>query len=389
MAIVVTVLVAGVGGAWASTGGSTGPPVTLPGPTTTAGPTTTINTHTTVSPGRAPTTVAPASTSTTVGSAAGPGQVSGVSPDAGTSPTAGPQVIPGWAAYVIAHSPRSAPNNSGGLLLALQPLVDIGLTPVQAAVVGMGRFPVAGYAKWQDDFLDPRFNADGTFHFHGGNDLVAGCGTLLRSPTDGTLLIGSDPAGGLTVEVVQADKTYFYLAHLSAWVAGQVTGQSVRVGDVIGFVGSTGSATGCHLHLEIHPQGGPAVDPKPYVDAWVADAIAQAPALIDRLRVDRGLAALHPAAPAAAAPPVAPPPLPAASGRDTLLWASSANPAGGALALAQADAADAVDSAGVAVVTIGARDQAYAWTQAEVTSAAALATSTPAGLRPLLGMGTG
>jgi hypothetical protein len=372
------VMLAAGGGAWAASGSAPSPPpIVLPGATTTTtAPARHAESTTTSSTSTSTTTTRPATTTTV-----------GVSPDAGPAPAGSAPpgfVLPSWAAQVIARSPLSAPNNSGGLVLALRPLLDIGLSPVQAAVLGMGRFPVAGYASWRDDFLDPRFGPDGTFHFHGGEDLVSACGTPLRSPTDGTLRVGSDPAGGNTVEVVQPDRTYFYLAHLSAWVLGQASGQAVRTGQVIGFVGQTGSATGCHLHLEVHPLGGAAVDPKPFVDAWVADAVARAPALIDHVRQQRGLAPLH-AAPAVVKPqPAHAPSLP---DRETFLWASAANPAGGALALAQADAADAVDAAGAEQLASGAEAQAVGWIEAQLASAASLASSTPLALRPLLGMG--
>ena len=387
--LVLVVLVTAGGGAWAAGSAPQPPPILPPAPTTT--PTTSGHGPTTTTTGPATTTTRPATTTTTTVGATSPSPA-GVSPDAGPSPNgaAAPQlVVPSWAQEVIARTPVSPPNNSGGLVLALQPLVGLGFSPLQAAVLGMGRFPVAGFASWRDDFLDPRFGPDGSFHFHGGEDLVAACGVPLRAPTDGTLRIGADPAGGNTVEVVQSDATFFYLAHLSAWVLGQVSGQAVRAGDVIGFVGQTGAATGCHLHLEIHPRGGPAIDPKPYVDAWVADAIARLPALIDAARQQRGLPPLH-TAPAAAqvAPPAPPPVAPVLPGRETLLWASAANPAGGALALAQSDAFDAVNQAGLSVLASGAEAQAFTWTEEQLVSAAVLASSTPPSLRPLLGMGS-
>ena len=377
--LVLVLLFAAAGGAWGGVGGvPPPPPPILPlAPSTTATTRPARTTATTV----APSTTASSPSEPTSGSAP-----SGVSPDAGSEPAGVALVVPAWAQQVIARAPLSAPNNSGGLLLALQPLVDVGLSSLQAAIVGMGRFPVAGFSSWRDDFLDPRFGSDGGFHFHGGEDLVSPCGTPLRSPTDGLLRIGSDPAGGNTVEVVQPDATYFYLAHLSAWVAGQATGVAVHTGDVIGFVGQTGAATGCHLHLEIHPQGGAAINPKPYVDLWVTDAVARAPALIDFYRQQRGLSPLHSTPVAAPAPPPTPA-APALPGRETLLWASAANPAGGALALAQADAADAVDAAGVGALASGAEAQALLWTEAQLASDAVLASTTPVSLRPLLGMG--
>jgi hypothetical protein len=294
--------------------------------------------------------------------------------------------VPPQAAAIIAGVHRTAPNNTGALLLALQPLVAIGLRPVEADVIGMGRFPIAGYAAWQDDWLAPRFGADGSFHFHQGNDLVADCGLPIRSPSDGILTEEADPGGGYTVVVTQPDHTYFYLAHLSAYVLGVTEDQHVRTGDVIGFVGRSGDATGCHVHFEIHPLGGSAVDPKPYVDAWVEDALADAPGLIDGIRRLRGLAV-------ASAPPTVRTTVPSTTtttapgpSRDDLLWIATANPAGGPLALAQTDAAAAVRAAGAGRLADDAQARYLEWEGNQLAAAALIMPTTPPALRPLLGV---
>lgn len=242
-------------------------------------------------------------------------------------------VIPPGYAKIIASVKRSRANNTDALFAALQPLVDLGMDKTQVAIIGFGRFPVAGVANFTDDWLNPRFTP--VFHLHEGTDLFAPMGTPVRAPVDGVVRHTSGGAGGTAAYVTTKEGHEVYLAHLSAYSDVQ-PGQTVKVGDVIGFVGDTGNAAGGapHVHFEIHPKGKGPVNPKPYLDQWVAQAIAAAPQLV----------ASH-AGTTATPPPVAVPDvLPTtvervAPPRAQLAWATSANPTGGALRLAEVEAA--------------------------------------------------
>ena len=102
--------------------------------------------------------------------------------------------------------------------------------------------------------------------FHAGDDLAAPVGTRIGSLSSGTVIFAGQESGyGNKVEVRHWDGTVSWYAHMSS-IAVKV-GDSVRPGDKLGEVGNTGHSTGPHLHLEIHPNGGPAVDPK----GWLAE----------------------------------------------------------------------------------------------------------------------
>lgn len=96
--------------------------------------------------------------------------------------------------------------------------------------------------------------------YHTGLDFAAPSGTPVKSVANGVVTeAGYDGSYGNKVVIRHEDGTELWYAHLSGFDA-QV-GDSVSGGDVIGYVGSTGNSTGPHLHLEVRPGAGDAVDP--------------------------------------------------------------------------------------------------------------------------------
>ncbi|MFC4636787.1 peptidoglycan DD-metalloendopeptidase family protein [Deinococcus hohokamensis] len=93
--------------------------------------------------------------------------------------------------------------------------------------------------------------------FHGGIDLAAPFGTPIYSAADGTVTQSGYGAYGLNVYTVSGDSTLIY-GHMSR--AAVVSGQTVRRGQLLGYVGCTGVCTGPHLHFEVR-LGGQTVDP--------------------------------------------------------------------------------------------------------------------------------
>ena len=104
-----------------------------------------------------------------------------------------------------------------------------------------------------DTWLAPR--PGGRVHY--GTDVIAAQGTPLLAVVDGVAKPKVNELGGNTVSLLGTDGNYYYYAHLESWGAvGKVT-----KGEVLGYVGMTGNASTYHLHFEIHPGNGDAVNP--------------------------------------------------------------------------------------------------------------------------------
>lgn len=114
---------------------------------------------------------------------------------------------------------------------------------------------------------DP-INGEGAFH--AGVDIEAPYGTPVRASADGDVTGASMGSGyGRTVELNHGHSLFTVYGHLSA--VAVVPGQHVTRGQVIGYVGQSGRATGPHLHYEVRVHNVP-VNPYKYLRVTYAQA---------------------------------------------------------------------------------------------------------------------
>lgn len=126
------------------------------------------------------------------------------------------------------------------------------MTPSPVVPAGNGVFPVAGPYTYGDGFGVGRVG-----HRHQGVDLAAAEGTPIVSPTAGTVRFTDYQASAAGEYVVErlADGRDIFLAHCVRHSTVVSPGQPVAAGQRLCLVGSTGDASGPHLHFELWPQG--------------------------------------------------------------------------------------------------------------------------------------
>jgi murein DD-endopeptidase MepM/ murein hydrolase activator NlpD len=119
------------------------------------------------------------------------------------------------------------------------------LAPVPGAVTsnfGMRRHPILGYRR-----------------MHAGIDFKARYGTPIVAVSDGRVSAAGRAGGcGIAVRLEHGGGLATRYCHMSQMAVR--SGQQVRRGQVIGYVGSTGLSTGAHLHYEMY-RGGRAINP--------------------------------------------------------------------------------------------------------------------------------
>ncbi|MER5279688.1 M23 family metallopeptidase [Streptomyces sp. NPDC002809] len=97
---------------------------------------------------------------------------------------------------------------------------------------------------------------------HTGIDFPVDYGTPVMAATDGTVRTQFNTAYGNMAIVTAADGTETWYCHLSST---RIRSGSVKAGDVIAHSGDSGNSTGPHLHFEVRPGGGAAIDPLPWL----------------------------------------------------------------------------------------------------------------------------
>ena len=119
-----------------------------------------------------------------------------------------------------------------------------------------------------------RFGAGRSGHTHQGQDVMASCGTPLLAARGGRVQFsGWDDGGGNYIVIdgkgTASDFVYMHMVEPSLLKEGE----TVRTGQPIGLVGTTGSSSGCHLHFEIWSgpgwyEGGSPFDPLAELKKW-------------------------------------------------------------------------------------------------------------------------
>ena len=98
---------------------------------------------------------------------------------------------------------------------------------------------------------------------HNGVDMNAGSGQAIVAASSGTVIFAGVKGGyGNTIMVDHGGGMVTLYAHQSKFAVS--AGQSVKRGQTIGYVGSTGVSTGPHLHFEVRIGGNP-VNPAKYL----------------------------------------------------------------------------------------------------------------------------
>jgi murein DD-endopeptidase MepM/ murein hydrolase activator NlpD len=121
------------------------------------------------------------------------------------------------------------------------------------------RWPEIGFTVTQEwgptSFaMEPPYTYHGVYypHFHGGIDIATGCGTPILAAKAGVVVASGrplwpyDPGYGVVIDHGGGIQTWYW--HITTNVV-VTPGQVVNTGQIVGYEGTTGFSTGCHLHF--------------------------------------------------------------------------------------------------------------------------------------------
>ena len=127
------------------------------------------------------------------------------------------------------------------------------------------RWPEAAFTVTQEwgptSFaMEPPYTYQGVYypHFHGGIDISGGCGVPILAAKAGVVVASGqplwpyDPGYGVVIDHGGGIQTWYW--HITTQVL-VVPGQVVNTGQIVGYEGTTGFSTGCHLHFATNVNG--------------------------------------------------------------------------------------------------------------------------------------
>jgi hypothetical protein len=187
----------------------------------------------------------------------------------------------GFSAGVAAASPFNYPGQDGTGARGVKPKPAAPSTKPATVTAARIVFPVVGSVQYTNDYGDPRPQGP-----HQGNDIMAPRRALAVAAEAGKVKIwtSSATAGCMLYLYGKSGTTYLYI-HLNndltnhndnrgkcvagtSYAPGLKDGQKVQAGQLLGFVGDSGDANGVatHLHFEVHPLDGNAVNPYKFLN---------------------------------------------------------------------------------------------------------------------------
>jgi murein DD-endopeptidase MepM/ murein hydrolase activator NlpD len=173
---------------------------------------------------------------------------------------ASPPPPPPASTSTTAPNPASAPQNQAAQAQPATTTPAPTTAPKRSFPVGAGFVcPVLGPTAFSDTYGDSH---QGIRHL--GVDMMGHLDQEIVAVVSGTVRHTQSGLGGNQIWLYGDDGNRYFYAHLNRY------GDAGRVGagQVIGYMGSTGETGAVHLHFEVHPGGGAAVNPTPIVAAY-------------------------------------------------------------------------------------------------------------------------